>query len=148
MHSLLARQLRRHQLAGAIPPALGAFINAIDEAYKNFDADRVLADRSLEICSRELVERRREVEEALRRTESDYRSIFENATSGIFQTTPDGRYLKCNPALAHLYGYESPQELIHGVSDIQRQLYVEHDARQRFVELMAASGSVSAFEAR
>ncbi len=48
--------------------------------------------------------------ERTREAEKKYRRIFENAQEGIFQTTPDGRYLRVNPALAHLYGYESPEE--------------------------------------
>ncbi|HEV3208620.1 MAG TPA: PAS domain S-box protein, partial [Chthoniobacterales bacterium] len=50
--------------------------------------------------------------EALRRAEQKYRSIFENATEGIFQTAPDGHYLSANPALAQMYGYDSPEELL------------------------------------
>ena len=50
--------------------------------------------------------------EALRRAEQKYRSIFENATEGIFQTTPEGMYLSANPALARMYGYDSPGELL------------------------------------
>ena len=38
--------------------------------------------------------------------EAKYRSIFENAVEGIFQTTPDGHYLSANPALARIYGYD------------------------------------------
>src|SRR4028118_840155 len=55
---------------------------------------------------------RQQVEEALRQAEQKYRSIFENAVEGIFQTTPDGRYQSCNPALARIYGYESPEKLL------------------------------------
>jgi PAS domain-containing protein len=59
--------------------------------------------------------------EALRRAEQKYRSIFENATEGIFQTTLDGKYLSANPALARMYGYNSPAELLAAMTDIGRQ---------------------------
>ena len=49
----------------------------------------------------------------LRESERKSRSIFENAVEGIFQTTPDGRYLNVNPAYARMFGFESPEELIH-----------------------------------
>jgi PAS domain S-box-containing protein len=49
--------------------------------------------------------------EALRRAEQKYRSIFEHCLEGIFQTTPDGKYLSANPALARMYGYNSADEL-------------------------------------
>src|SRR5207247_529922 len=47
-----------------------------------------------------------------RLAETKYRGIFENAIEGIFQTTPDGHYLSANPALARIYGYRTPEELI------------------------------------
>ena len=50
--------------------------------------------------------------EALRRAEQKYRSIFEHCLEGIFQTTPDGKYLSANPALARMYGYPTADELI------------------------------------
>ncbi|MFM6400206.1 MAG: GAF domain-containing protein, partial [Planktothrix sp.] len=55
---------------------------------------------------------RKQAEEAQKKAEAKYRSIFENAIEGIFQTTPDGRYLSAKPALARIYGYNSPEELI------------------------------------
>ncbi|MCA1990893.1 MAG: PAS domain S-box protein [Coleofasciculus sp. S288] len=83
---------------------------------------------------------------ALCSSEAKYRDIFENAIAGIFQVTPDGRYITANPALAHIYGYSSPEELIASLS--AHQLYVDP---QRFVELtrqLDEHGIVSAFEAQ
>ncbi|MDT7946331.1 MAG: PAS domain S-box protein, partial [Cyanobacteriota bacterium PSP.bin.10] len=53
-----------------------------------------------------------------RSTAARYQQIFENAVEGIFQTTLEGKYLVANPALAHIFGYESPEDLMHNVSDI------------------------------
>ena len=89
----------------------------------------------------------RQMEAALRHAEEQYRSIFENALDGIFQTTPDGQYRAANPALAHIYGYGSPQELMHGLTDIAGQLYVDPADRGRFADLLTESDSVSGFEA-
>jgi PAS domain S-box-containing protein len=58
-----------------------------------------------------------------------YRDIFENATEGIFQTTLDGRILSANAAMAHMLGYDSPQELMESVTNFGRQLF--HDAEER-----------------
>ena len=69
--------------------------------------------------------------EALRRAEQKYRSIFENSTVGIFQTTPEGKYLSANQALARMYGYDSPAELLAHLTDIGGQLYVEADRRHK-----------------
>ncbi len=87
-------------------------------------------------------------ESSLQQIADQYRSMFDNATDGMFQTTADGSYLDCNPALARIYGYESADELKNSVADIKRQLYVENDARPRFVTIMREYGRVSGFEAR
>ncbi|MEW6493830.1 MAG: AAA family ATPase [Cyanobacteriota bacterium] len=91
---------------------------------------------------------RKQAEEALLKAEQKYRSIFENALEGIFQTTPDGHYLSVNPALAHLYGYDSPQELIAAISDINQQVYVQPKCRAEFLRLMQQHSAVSNFEAQ
>lgn len=91
---------------------------------------------------------RKQSEEAARAAEERYRSIFENAIEGIYQTTPSGRYLNFNPALARIYGYDSTEDLIQGVSDIQKQLYVLPGKRQEFINLMQAQGWVHNFEAQ
>lgn len=86
--------------------------------------------------------------EATRRAEENYRSIFDNTIEGIFQTTIDGQYLSANRALAEIYGYESPQQLIEELSNIERQLYVEPDRRRQFVEIIAQDGVVQNFESQ
>jgi two-component system, cell cycle sensor histidine kinase and response regulator CckA len=62
-------------------------------------------------------------EEALRQSEAKYRNIFENAAIGIFQSTPAGRFLSVNPAIAQTLGYDSPQELLSSIHDIGAQIY-------------------------
>jgi diguanylate cyclase (GGDEF)-like protein/PAS domain S-box-containing protein len=94
------------------------------------------------------ITRQREDELALRDAEARYRSIFENAIEGIFQTTPEGRYLSANPALARLYGYESPESLIAALQDIEHQLYVEPSRREEFMGEMQAHGKVTNFESQ
>ncbi|MFM9266260.1 PAS domain S-box protein [Tychonema sp. BBK16] len=89
---------------------------------------------------------RKAVEAALIQAEEKYRGIFENALEGIFQTTQDGHFLSANPALAQIYGYDSPEELIESVNDIQHQLYVEPHRRQEFMALIKQHGTVSEFE--
>src|SRR5215218_998857 len=77
-----------------------------------------------------------------------YASIVQNAVEGIFQSTPDGHYLLVNPALAKLYGYDSPAELIAGVQDISHGIYVDPAARAEFKRLMAKNGEVRGLEYR
>ncbi|MBI1208401.1 MAG: EAL domain-containing protein [Azospirillum sp.] len=77
----------------------------------------------------------------------DYRSIFENAVVGIYQTTVDGRYLRVNRALARMYGYGSPEELIASLTDIASELYVDPSSRPHFTAEMVAKGEIDDFEA-
>ncbi|MEG4532019.1 EAL domain-containing protein [Microcoleus sp. D2_18a_D3] len=91
---------------------------------------------------------RKQAEFALQQAEEKYRSIFENAIEGIFQTTPDGRYLSANPALARIYGYESAAELIANIQDIDRQLYLDPIRRVEFLRAIEKQGFVSEFESQ
>ncbi len=84
--------------------------------------------------------------QALEQAELRYRNIFEHASEGIFQTTGDGRYLAANPALARLYGYSNPTELIADLSDIKHRLYVQPGRRDDFLQLIASEGEVINFE--
>src|ERR1700761_4562706 len=67
-------------------------------------------------------------------TDEMYRSIFENAIEGIFQTTRDGQYLNVNPALAKMYGYDSKEDLMRGLTKIENQLYVDPTRRDDFIK--------------
>ncbi|MBD2464340.1 response regulator [Oscillatoria sp. FACHB-1407] len=80
--------------------------------------------------------------------EDQYRSLFENAPDGIFQTDLEGRYLRVNPALARIYGYGSPAALMLAQPNHARQLYVEANRRNEFVALMAQQDVIKDFESQ
>jgi len=77
----------------------------------------------------------REIQER-KKAEEKYRSIFENALEGIFQATPEGRFISANPALAQIFGYDSPEDLIKSVSDIGNQLYIKPQYREMLKALL------------
>lgn len=81
-------------------------------------------------------------------TEAKFRSIFENSIDGIFQTTPEGKYLSVNPSLAQIYGYDSAEQMIQELTDIAKQLYVDSDRRQQFTSLIETTGKVAGFESQ
>ncbi|MEG3920478.1 response regulator [Microcoleus sp. T3_A4] len=91
---------------------------------------------------------RKRAEAALRQSETKYRSIFENAVEGIFQTTPTGHYLSGNSALARIYGYESCTQMLAELTDINRQFYVNPHRRAEFMAQLGARGQVSKFESQ
>jgi diguanylate cyclase (GGDEF)-like protein/PAS domain S-box-containing protein len=91
---------------------------------------------------------RKEAEQGLREAERRYRGLFDNALDGIFRTTLEGRYLGANPALANIYGFDSPEELIANLQNIGSQLYVDPERRQEFMRIITSRGSVSGFESQ
>ena len=92
------------------------------------------------------ITQRKAMEKALQQAEEKYRDIFDNAVEGIFQSTPSGRYLSVNPALARMYGYESPEELMGGATDIAHKVYVDPDCREALTCLLERQGVVQGFE--
>src|ERR1022692_1974316 len=91
---------------------------------------------------------RTDAKKAVVKAEEKFRSIFENSVSGIFQTTPEGRYLNVNPALARVYGYNGQDELMARISDIGRLLYVDTSRRAEFIRMMQEQGVVKDFESQ
>lgn len=81
----------------------------------------------------DITERKR-AEEALANSEKSYRSLFENASMGIFHSVPEGRFLRVNPALATMLGYASPEELVTQITDISTQLYVDSKKRSEIIK--------------
>jgi diguanylate cyclase (GGDEF)-like protein/PAS domain S-box-containing protein len=94
------------------------------------------------------ITKRKSAEHALREAERRYHGLFDNAIEGIFRTTVEGHYLDANPALAHIYGFDSADELIRSLRDIGAQLYVDKQRRDEFMHIMKARGSVTGFESQ
>jgi two-component system cell cycle sensor histidine kinase/response regulator CckA len=89
---------------------------------------------------------RRRAELAQHEAELRLQTLFENAVEGIFQTTPEGKLLSANPALARMCGYDSPAELIANVQDLSRDSYADPQVRVAFKRRMEQDGFVQAFE--
>jgi len=75
--------------------------------------------------------------------EHSYQVFIDNAIEGFFRTTRNGDYLKVNPALARIYGYETPEQLAGELT--AKSLYVEPSRREEFHERMRKQGVVSDF---
>jgi PAS domain S-box-containing protein len=88
----------------------------------------------------------RQTEESLREAEPKYRSFFENACEGIFQTTLDGKFITANYALAQMLGFDSAEEMIAARTDIAHEHYVDPQRRDEFKRLLDATGVVLEFE--
>jgi PAS domain S-box-containing protein len=113
-------------------------IGDIARAAEVFRRSLVDADSAREAAIRALAEQRQ--------AEESYRKLFEGSVDGIYVTTPGGEILNANPALARMMLYDSPQELIRGISDISGGVYVDPNARVQYEQLMQRDGMVREFE--
>jgi len=91
------------------------------------------------ICSISDLTKRKEAE-------ARWLGIFENAVFGIYQSTPEGRFILVNSALARILGYDSPEDLMERVTDIAAQVYVNPEDRERYRRFIESYGFVSGFE--
>ncbi len=88
----------------------------------------------------------RGLNESLRNSEKKYRSIFENATEGVFQSTAEGKFLTVNPAFAGILGYDSPEDFLKYVTDLKIQFYVDPAKRKEFLKTINETGGIKEFE--
>ncbi len=130
-------------------------VGGTDYVAKPFQMEEVLARIEHQLKIRVLQKRleaqnirlQQEIQEH-KNTEARYRDSFENAVDGIFQTSIDGTYLKVNPALAQIYGYASPEDLIEKLTDISQQLYVQPQRRSEFIACFEQQETVLDFESQ
>jgi diguanylate cyclase (GGDEF)-like protein/PAS domain S-box-containing protein len=80
------------------------------------------------------------------RAETKYRNIFANAVEGIFQSTPEGKFIVANPACARILGYTSAEELIIQSPDEQGGQLVDPSRYKEFQNLLEDHGAVQGYE--
>ncbi len=122
-------------------------LEAVHAGAQDYLVKSQLTPGWLERSIRYAIERHR-MDRALLNAEEKYHSVFDNLVEGIFQTTPDGRYLIANAALARIYGYYSPDELIQAVTNISTGLYVKEGRRDEFIRLMQENDIITGFESQ
>jgi PAS domain S-box-containing protein len=93
---------------------------------------------------REVIDQYARTANALRASEEHFRSLYENATIGIYSTTPDGRILFANPSLVHMLGYDSFGEL--AARDLEKEGFEPEYPRSHFQEIMLSKGVVIGYE--
>ncbi len=110
-------------------------VEAVRAGAQDYLAKEHLDAQALQRAIRCAIERQQE-RIVLINEKENYHGIFDHLVEGIFRTTPDGHYLLANIALARIYGYNSPVELMASITDIGRNLYVKPERREEFVRLM------------
>jgi PAS domain S-box-containing protein len=89
---------------------------------------------------------RRSAEELLKNTEERYRNIFESALEGIYETSPEGKGLIANPAMARMLGYDSPEEIVSSTTDSGHQLWTDPNDRLNYVRQLESNNVVLNYE--
>jgi PAS domain S-box-containing protein len=117
-------------------PAVETFANQVAISLRNAQLTQQVND--------ELAERK-QAEFALHQSEERYRNILNFTTVGFFQSTPDGRYLTVNPAMAQIYGYDSPEEMVTSITNIASQIHVVPAKREEFKRSLAEHGKIENF---
>lgn len=117
------------------------------KSHTNFSARIVNLVSAVAAQLASLIQRKK-TEDILRIAQERYHSIVENAVEGIYQITPSGRYLSANLALAKIYGYESPEQLIASLQNNERQLYADPNRWGDFKQAIEQNDSLLGFESQ
>ena len=128
----------------------GVLVVAIPTEWATDDEElslfrEVAGDLAVALRGLDLADARARAEAALRASEARYRSLFENAVLGIYQTTPDGRILAVNPALIRMLGFGSFKELAE--RNLEEEGYAPKYSRQAFKERLERDGVILGNEA-
>jgi len=84
----------------------------------------------------------------VREDEAKFRGLFENAAHGVWQSTPNGKYLCLNPAMASIYGCETPEDLRQTLESAPASIYVSPGRWAEFLRLMREQNGVADFESQ
>ena len=122
-------------------------VEVVRAGAQEYFAKEQFGERALEPVIRCAMERQHE-QAALLKERENYYGLFDHLVEGIFRTTTDGHYLLANVALARIYGYDSPVELMASIKDIGRSLYVDPARREEFVRMMQSSDTIIGFESQ
>lgn len=106
--------------------------------------ERTAELRKANLFLKEQIAERQRIEEALRESETRFRSLFENATIGLYRTTPDGRILLANPTLIRMLGHSSFEELAK--RNLETEGFEPNYQRSHFREMLEREGQVIGLE--
>jgi PAS domain S-box-containing protein len=85
-------------------------------------------------------------EEALRRSETRYRSLVQSAVYGIYRSSVDGRFLDVNPALITMLGYESAEDVLR--LDPEHEVFLDPGEHARLMQEFQRKGRLESAEVK
>jgi len=120
------------------------FIDKSHTIYNIYFTIELIQGTKRSIASLLDITERKHAEEALRESEERYRTLFENAQIGIYRTTPEGRILAANPALIHMLGYTSFNEL--AMRNLEQEGFKSDTTRSHFKKQIESESEIRSFE--
>ncbi|MCX7856645.1 MAG: PAS domain S-box protein [Deltaproteobacteria bacterium] len=142
--SLWKEDTKKFKVGESIPRTFT--VTCKDGSVKRLTVTTVFVAENLYVMGYEDVTEAEKNALLLRESEKKYRSIVENASEGIFQSTLDGMYVFANPAMVKMLGYSSFEELKEAITDIRSQLYVNPADRDKFLQILKEEGKVINYE--
>ncbi|WP_052288841.1 PAS domain S-box protein [Methanospirillum hungatei] len=138
-HEMVLAELAQHlQLPGKVHSLIvSAQHKDGTERIMEIRANPVVNDDGIVIGMRGIthdVTELKSAEQELLRSEEKYRHIFEDATIGIFQTTPSGQIIMINDAMARMFGYENQAEVFRLNRRVDQDLYSISKDRKALLE--------------
>lgn len=116
---------------------------ALKEAHEQLEKRVEERTAELKVANLELQQEileRKKAEEALRKSESNYRGLIENMLEGVYQTRPGGKIISANPALVQMLGYDSEEELCIAAS--AEDLYIDSKDRKVMTSKIEEKGEL------
>jgi PAS domain S-box-containing protein len=159
-HALLISKFPVLDLQGKTV-GIGAIATDVTERKKaeqeilnlNETLEQRVKDRTRELATansqlRDELAARKQAEKTASATEKRYRDIVEDAVEGMVQATPEGEFIAVNPAFARMLGYDSPEEVLNSITDIDTQLYADSRRREKLRAMLESCGEITAVESR
>ena len=82
------------------------------------------------------IHERKQAEEKLKESESNFRHIFDNAIEGMFRTSIEGKSLMANPSLAKMLGFDSVEDYLNNMNDSAHQVWANPEDRLKYLVLL------------
>lgn len=106
----------------------------------------VLKNKPILLALVQDITKRKQAEQDLLESREKYKTIFDNAPLGIFRSTPQGKFIEVNPALARMLGYETPEQVVDSIYDIAKQIYVKTNIRDTIVDETLKTQDITHYE--
>ncbi|SMF09768.1 ABC transporter substrate binding protein [Desulfovibrio gilichinskyi] len=148
------KAMRKHNIPLSTLPSESTLINKPFSFYQEYHwlvwlALLIFATLSILIfvLTKKIIELRL-LRKILSISELKYRSIFDNATEGLFQVTREGKLISANYALAAMFGYESPKDMIASVNNVVKDMHAVDSDRKKILETLDEYGKITNLEFR